>query len=393
MSKYIIVLIVLTVFTLNVKSQIYTEIGSGYAFSTQKSKIVFNDNNSEFSKYSNVFSGVFYKGLLGFKFKRNIFLEIECEYNPNPTLKNILNNPNTIIVSDRTSFYKGSFLTIIPRVTYQLKIKNFIASAGIGISTNIINSIARHEEEYHKKILAKMGKPSDAASVRTIHEDVKSIDPELKSEFCYDNYIRGFLVDRFMDKSGAIEDFIDCKSEELGDFVNAGYKAKKEKDKVVLMRQGKVSGKAISITKEIKLKGKKQIEIAYSLKNLSKGSIDTVFGVEFNITMPYLNSDRYNYFAGDKILNNLNEKGPVSETDSFSIKDSGKELDIGFTFSKKPESTWYFPVKTVSQSERAYELNYQASCILPRWNFKIPSGKQFSFKISIQTSNQTASQL
>ena len=39
-----------------------------------------------------------------------------------------------------TTSASGSFLTIIPRVTYQLKIKNFIASAGIGISTNIINS-------------------------------------------------------------------------------------------------------------------------------------------------------------------------------------------------------------------------------------------------------------
>ncbi|OIO32890.1 MAG: hypothetical protein AUJ70_04505 [Candidatus Omnitrophica bacterium CG1_02_40_15] len=249
------------------------------------------------------------------------------------------------------------------------------------LSINLVNSLARHEEEYHKKILAKMGQSSDPNVVRTIHEDIKAVDPGLKDKFVYDKYIKGCLVDHFISENVTIDDFIDLKYEELGDFVNASYKAKIELDKITLTRKGKVGGKTIAIIKGIKLKGKSQIEIEYSLKNLSKGTIDAIFGVEFNLTMPYLNSDRYNYSTGDKILSNLNEKGSVSETSSFSIKDSGKELDIDFTFSKKPENIWYFPVKTVSQSERAYELNYQSSCILPRWNAKIPSCKQVSFSI------------
>jgi hypothetical protein len=228
-----------------------------------------------------------------------------------------------------------------------------------------------------------MGKSSDAGAVRTIHEDVKSIDPAMSSEFCYDNYIRGCFVDRFIDGSSVIDNFMNCKSEELGDFVNASYQAKKEKDKVILTRKGKISGKDIFITKEIKLKGKKDIEVSYSLKNLSKSAIDAVFGVEINLTMSYLNSNQYNYSADYNILNSLNEKGVIPGSDLFSIKDSGKELDISFIFSKKPESIWYFPVKTVSQSERAYELNYQASCVLPRWHISLPIGKELSFNISL----------
>ncbi|MDO8602732.1 MAG: DUF1926 domain-containing protein [Candidatus Omnitrophota bacterium] len=249
------------------------------------------------------------------------------------------------------------------------------------VSTNLINSIARHEETYHKKILAKMGESGDAKAVRTIHEDTKVIDPGLKSEFCYDSHVRGCLIDHFIDRSTGLDDFIDCKSKESGDFINASYKANKGKDKVALAREGKADGKAIAVTKEIKLKGRKQVEILYSLRNLSKDAIETVFGIEFNLTMPYLNSDRYSYSAGDKILASLNEKGAVPGTDSFSIKDSGKEIDIYFTFSKKPENIWYFPVKTVSQSERAYELNFQASCILPRWSLEIPSGKEINLSI------------
>ena len=285
-----------------------------------------------------------------------------------------------------------------------------------GVSTNLVNSIARHEEEYHKKILAKMGKSTDHGAVATIHEDIKPINPEMRAKFCYDNYIRGCLVDHFIDRSVTIDNFIhsrpqisvlqsadeqqwplsippkepmalahvgsiDCKYEELGDFVNAGYKVKKEKDRVALTREGKVNGKAISITKEIRLKGKKQIEIAYSLKNLSKTAIDSIFGVEFNFTMPYLNSDRYSYSADDKILSSLNEKGSVLGPGSFSIKDSGKELDVNLIFSKKLEGIWYFPVKTVSQFERAYELNYQSSCIIPRWQINLKSAQELKFNI------------
>ncbi|MDP2921721.1 MAG: DUF1926 domain-containing protein [Candidatus Omnitrophota bacterium] len=253
------------------------------------------------------------------------------------------------------------------------------------VSTNLVNPIARHEEEYHKKILAKMGKSHDEAAIRTIHEDTKVIDPALKSEFCYDDYIRGCLVDRFMDSQVNIDDFMECKSNELGDFVNAVYKGKKERYKVVLDRRGSVAGKAVSITKEICLRsangGGKEIEISYTLKNLSKQTIDAIFGVEFNFTMPYLNSGQYKYFAGDKILGSLNEKGAVPGPGLFSIKDSSKEIDINFEFSQKPKDIWYFPVKTVSQSERAYELNFQASCILPRWHISISPGRQIALGI------------
>ncbi len=249
------------------------------------------------------------------------------------------------------------------------------------LAVNLVNSLARHEEEYHKKILAKMGQSSDPNAVRTIHEDAKAVDPGLKGKFVYDKYVRGCMVDHFISENVTIDDFIDLKYEELGDFVNDNYKAKIELDKVALTIEGKVSGKAIAIIKRIKLKGKSQIEIEYNLKNLTKDAIDAIFGVEFNLTMPYLNSDRYKYSAGDKFLAGLNETGSISETDLFSIKDSGNELGVDFKFSKKPENIWYFPVKTVSQSERAYELNYQSSCILPKWVVKIPGCKQVSFSI------------
>jgi len=250
------------------------------------------------------------------------------------------------------------------------------------VSTNLVNSIARHEEEYHKKILAKMGKSNDAGEVRTIHEDTKTIDPGLKGRFVYDKHIRGCLVDHFIGESVKIDDFIDLEYEELGDFINASYDAKKEKSKVMLERKGKVQSKAVLVRKEINLASEKTIQVVYVLKNLSKASIEALFGVEFNLTMPYLNSNRYSYFS-ESMVGDINDTGFISGAKLFSIKDSGKEISIDFIFSKKVHSIWYFPVKTISQSERAYELNFQASCIIPRWHIRFTSGQEISFAITV----------
>jgi len=249
------------------------------------------------------------------------------------------------------------------------------------LSVNLVNTLARHEEEYHKKILAKMGQSSDPDIVHTIHEDVKAVDPGLKQgKFVYDNHIRGCLVDHFIDETANIENFVDLKYEELGNFINTSYCADKTRQHVTLEKKGKVQGKPISVKKEISLASENTIQIAYTLKNLSKSSIEALFGVEFNLTMPYLNSDRYSYFSESRIAG-INDTGAISDKNLFSIKDSGNEISIDFIFSKKTYNIWYFPVKTVSQSERAYELNFQASCVMPIWHIHLEPAKETKFLI------------
>ena len=105
----------------------------------------------------------------------------------------------------------------------------------------------------------------------------------------------------------------------------------------------------------------------FRLKNLSGKRPDILFGVEFNLTMPFLNSDRYRYSSKGEILGTLNTSGQVNGTERFGIIDSGRELETGLTFTRKAKEVWYFPVETVSQSQISYSLNYQCSCIFALW--------------------------
>ncbi|MBM3248971.1 MAG: DUF1926 domain-containing protein, partial [Candidatus Omnitrophica bacterium] len=99
---------------------------------------------------------------------------------------------------------------------------------------------------------------------------------------------------------------------------------------------------------------------------------------------PSLNSERYNYYCDNKILSGLNIPGSVSDVSSFGISDKGKELGFEFNFKKQAKDVWYFPVETVSQSERAYELNYQCSCIFVRWKITPSEPRSWDLKISWQ---------
>lgn len=131
--------------------QFYTELGSGYAFSKHKNITTFYYNN-EFKKVGNIFRGMFYDFNIGYMFKSKIGLEVDCKYNPKSS--NILNNPksfmtlntaffdsynNDIIFTGPLSFWDGMYLSIIPRILYQRKIKLIDISAGLGIGYNLLN--------------------------------------------------------------------------------------------------------------------------------------------------------------------------------------------------------------------------------------------------------------
>lgn len=250
-------------------------------------------------------------------------------------------------------------------------------------SVNLINTFARHPEPYHKKILEQMNAHHDSSNVHTIHEGSKAIKGNLEKEFVYDKHARGCLIEHFMSPLSSLDDFIHCKFNESGDFVNSGYKGRIEDEKVVLERDGIAGGQSISLKKTISLNKNKELGISYVLKNNGGMKVDIVFGVEFNLTMPNLNSSQYSYFSG-KQLGDLNSTGIIECKDAISLQDSSKEFNLNLSFSDTPKDIWYFPVKTVSQSERAYELNYQASCILPRWHICLDNGKEMNIAIKLK---------
>ena len=154
--KLLILVLFIFIF-FNSNAQFYVGLGSGYAFATNKNKITFNDNNSDFSKIGNIFSGVFYKGLIGYNLKKKLSIVLNVEFNPKSS--NILNYPKSIIVDRETSFYDGSYLAFIPNLSYKfIKKGNFSTSIGFGTGFNILNY-------YYFKIYNYKNKRIDSSQV------------------------------------------------------------------------------------------------------------------------------------------------------------------------------------------------------------------------------------
>ncbi len=247
-------------------------------------------------------------------------------------------------------------------------------------SVNLLNTLARRKESYHKKITDRLNnRPSKSLKM---HEVIKVMDSRIKDALFYDKHDRLCLIDHFIDGDLKLEDFSSANYEDKGDFSNTPYVARIKERKIILSCEGSVNRKKLIVTKELSLGEGKELTVHYRLQNKTSSSIDTCFGTEFNITLPYADSERYNYANGDKALGRMAESGSAARARHFGINDKSGTLGVDFDFSDKIKKVWYFPVKTVSQSEKSYDLNYQSSCIFPIWHIKLGPAEEINIDIT-----------
>ncbi len=264
---------------------------------------------------------------------------------------------------------KGFFVSIDPEAGGVIRELDYKPK-----SANLVNTLARRRESYHKKILERID--NNITAPVAIHEAIKTMDQRIKNGIFYDRYLRSCLVDHFIDKDLDLRDFADCSYTDRGNFAGAPYIARTENKGAILSRESKVGDNLVAVLKKVCIVSDAEIEISYILKNKGASDLDTFFGTEFNISMPFADSDGYGYEADKKGLGRLDKAGAVSGAGYFSIKDAQQALGVEVMFPERPERIWYFPVMTVSQSERAYDFSYQSSCIFPIWDIRLGSGQE-----------------
>ncbi|MCR4315953.1 MAG: DUF1926 domain-containing protein [Planctomycetes bacterium] len=236
----------------------------------------------------------------------------------------------------------------------------------------------------------KIEKPLD---VETIHHIQRSKHENLDQFLAYDWYPRLSLVDHLYDPEATIERIIDDPLMEKGNFISQPYEvvARKVDEKsasIEFHREGHfhISDPApvVQVSKTLLFhEDDAGFAIDYKLKNESSRSIEFVFAVEWNLTLLSGNAvDRY--FAGDdkSSLGSLETRldveskslAIVNEWDGFLVR-IASDKKIGF---------WTSPIKSVSQSEDGFELNYQQSAVFPHQKVKIDCGREFSFGLRFE---------
>ena len=236
---------------------------------------------------------------------------------------------------------------------------------------NILNTITRQEESYHKKIRENVKNDS---GLSTIHENVSHKQEGLDQFLIYDKYQRLGLVDHLLEKEITLGDFNLQKG--IRTLGNDIYKPaiKEKKDKVDL--QYDYRSQDLEFCKQISFSSQAGLDVVYKFNKkeiLSKYD----FGIELNLSLQSLKSIFKK--EGKKDIT-LDHNDVWNHIESFEIIDYYKKILLTFKFGLADVFT--MPLYSVSSSEAGFEKVYQQMTIL-----FIPKDikNNFNFSLSIKS--------
>ncbi len=253
------------------------------------------------------------------------------------------------------------------------------------VSHNLLATIQRRPESYHRKVLRGNKQPEGA--VASIHDRVVFKQEGLDQRLQYDQFARKSFLDHFYDNDVPFERIADGTAVERGDFVAMPYEAKLRrgagKVQLQLCRDGNAWGVPLRITKALTIEaGEARLQVAYLLEGLPRER-QFHFALEWNFAgMPAGADDRYFYDEHGGRLGHLGKRLNLASKQHLGLIDQWQGLDV-FLSLNRPTNLWAFPIETVSQSEGGFELVHQSVCVMPHWLVQGDVEGKWSVKMDI----------
>ena len=247
---------------------------------------------------------------------------------------------------------------------------------------NLMNNLTRRYEPYHEKMSSARTKEEGGYGTHLAKE--KGLEKHLN----YDWYERFSFLDHFLGEWSNLEKYARCRYPEQGDFTNQEYSYEildEATGSVKLTREGHIWHGSlwvpIKLEKYIRL-DEDGLLLKNVITNLSTHNIPIFYGCEYNINMISDKSkDRYLY-AGEYPKIDIAQTGKVKAT-YFGLRSEFEGFDINLQPDREVEF-WYFPVYTVSYSERGYEKLYQTTSVTPVYKFKSEPMSSFETEMKVK---------
>jgi len=218
---------------------------------------------------------------------------------------------------------------------------------------NLLNTITRQEESYHKKILAHEAKQE---GVKSIHDIVVQKDKDLDKYLVYDSYERLSLIDHLLDKSLDLTNFNRQDGVESLSHKCYAISAKKAGQKATARFE--LNDNALNFSKNITIGNEAGLEAEYLFKRNDALKVRD-FGIEFNL---FLASIDHVFALKNKENTALNAPQEFKNEKNFVIVDSHNKISL--QFSCDGADIFTMPVYSVSSSESGFEKAYQQLCVL-----------------------------
>jgi len=237
-------------------------------------------------------------------------------------------------------------------------------SAGGGITEiddryhgiNLTDVLTRREEFYHLYTTSNQ----ESSGGKSIHEIRREIPSEARPWLIPDSYRRLSFLERFLSPEIDKEEYERLYYQLPGNFIEKPYSARVEEESLVLERQAEINltgGQAeLKIRKRIR-PGIKALLLVYEIENLESRELSLSFTSEWNLSF-----SEEEYQICPKQVNFFNG-----------------QLSLEFP---EAENIWVFPIKTVSQSEKDFEIITQGLSLHAVWRLRfLPGEKKILFVI------------
>ncbi len=256
--------------------------------------------------------------------------------------------------------------------------------------TNLINTLARHREGYHKLLWEARHSEGEDEDHSSIHDRIVAKEKGLEKILHYDWHPRRFAQEHFLLTFVSDEDFSTGNYVELGDFTDREYhlvqrRSVRGEASVVLKREGALYHEGrrfpLTVTKTIRLQGPgNHIFVLYEIENQSDWR-EFMFAVETNFSL--LSRDdpkRYFQFPHDTLnIVHPGDRMIFADVDGYELVDEVRKFRVSFR--GKSDFVWLFPVETVSNSEGGFERVYQETAVVHIFRFYLNPGEKFTAEL------------
>lgn len=223
---------------------------------------------------------------------------------------------------------------------------------------NYQNTLARHREGYHKKMLAPPDaleqENTKAGEIATIHEAVLEVDDKVRELLHFDWYSRNSFIDHVVERFDA-EAFANCSFQEFSDLTNRpadDFILEKEQASVTFIKKGGIFQEniryACELSKHYTLTDKDELKFKIGLRGDFPKAYTYV--LEFNF--------HFNDFNGLSINQHMLTPNFRLKSHTFTLCDNNAKT-LKLTFDKEVE-LYAVLINTVSQSEQDVDLTAQA---------------------------------
>ncbi len=252
---------------------------------------------------------------------------------------------------------------------------------------NLQNTLARRFEAYHHPADAKKKLEKANDKLPSIHEIKKDI--QQMGELTYDKYPAFSLLEHILPADLDWKEFRNNTHHSLSSFANnkfelQNHKIQNNKAQLILTSQSNLDHEqTVLLTKEYNILGPNTILVNYNLDFEKQEHPEFIFATELNMTL-LAGHDQQRYYQwkdqapeAKKVMMDSSKK--INDLTDLTLCDEA----FGFKVALNAEPACFctfWPVETVSQSEKGFDHLYQGSKVILSWS----NLTKFSVGISLE---------